>query len=333
MNYYCYVFIIPILMISNLMIFISSSWISMWMIMEINLISFISLIIFDKNMNKELYINYFLIQTFNSYLFLMASLLLEYNFIQNIITLMVLSMINKMGFPPFYYWYLKIMNNMNWINIFLMSTVQKIIPLIILSNMMNNKFSMLFTMIIMMFTSIYSSIKGLSQMNLKFIYCYSSMIQMSWVIILMIFNEMMMMNYLLIYFIISLSMCMVFNNYNINNLINISMLKFNNIIIYYFMNFSIFSLASIPPMFGFMMKLMLMKELFNLLPVLMLIIMIMGSLISMFFYLRLLFMNIMVNSFSNKINYKFINYNNNYNFKILFMLWMMMVLLMSMELF
>nr|UVN15299.1 NADH dehydrogenase subunit 2 [Nasonia longicornis] len=333
MNYYCYIFFIPIIMISNLMVFISSSWFSMWMIMEINMISFISLLIFDKNIKKEMFMNYFLVQTFNSYLFLMMNLLLEYNLSKDIfLMLMNLSMINKMGIPPFYFWYLKIMNNMNWINIYLMSTVQKIIPLIIMSNLLNYKFSMLFNLLIMLLSSIYSSIKGMSQSNLKFIFCYSSIIQISWITILLIFNEMMSMNYFIIYSMISLSLCMMFNKYNINHLINMKMLKFNNIIIYYLMNFNIFSLASIPPFFGFLMKLIVMKELFISLPMIIFIMLIMSSLISMFFYLRLLFFNIMINSFSKKINFKFINYNNSYNYKIMLLLWMMMLLFLVMEL-
>nr|YP_010480535.1 NADH dehydrogenase subunit 2 [Nasonia giraulti]UVN15263.1 NADH dehydrogenase subunit 2 [Nasonia giraulti] len=333
MNYYCYIFFIPIIIISNLMVFILSSWFSMWMIMEINMISFISLLIFDKNIKKESFINYFLIQTLNSYLFLMMSLLLEYNISKDIIMMfMNLSMINKMGVPPFYYWYLKIMNNMNWINIYLISTMQKIIPLVILSNLLNYKFSMLFNLFIMLLSSIYSSMKGLSQSNLKFIFCYSSIIQMSWIIILMIFNEMMSMNYFVIYSMISLSLCLTFNKYNINNINNMKLLKFNNIIIYYMMNFNIFSLASIPPFFGFLMKLIVTKELFISLPLIIFILLIMSSLISMFFYLRMLFLNIMINSFSKKNNYKFINYSNSYNYKIMMLLWMMMVLLLLMEL-
>nr|YP_010480561.1 NADH dehydrogenase subunit 2 [Nasonia vitripennis]UVN15286.1 NADH dehydrogenase subunit 2 [Nasonia vitripennis] len=333
MNYYCYIFFIPMVVLTNMLMFILPSWFSMWMVMEINMISFISLIIFDKNIKKESFMNYFLIQTINSYIFLMMSLMLEYNISNDIMfMLMNFSMINKLGLPPFYFWYLKIMGNMNWINIFLMSTMQKIIPMIIISNLLNYKFSVPFNLIIMLISSMYSSIKGLSQSNLKLIFCYSSIIQISWMIIMLIFSEMMSISYFIIYFIISLSLCLIFNNYNMNNMIDMQMMKFNNIITYYMMNFSIFSLASIPPFLGFMMKLIAIKELSNLLSMTTLIIMIISSLISMFFYLRMLFLNIMINAFSKKINYKFINYNNFYNYKIMTMLWMMMVMLMLMEL-
>nr|YP_009526478.1 NADH dehydrogenase subunit 2 [Pteromalus puparum]AYM35238.1 NADH dehydrogenase subunit 2 [Pteromalus puparum] len=332
MNYYCYIFFLPMLMVTNLMMFISTSWFSMWMIMEINMISFISLIIFDKNIKSEMFMNYFLVQTLNSYFFLFSSILINYiNMVELMLLMMNLSMLNKLGMPPFYMWYLKIMKNLNWMNVLILSIFQKIIPLLILNNVLMYKFSMIFNLVLMMLSGLYSSIKGLSQSNLKIIFCYSSIVQMGWIIIMLIFSEMMCINYFMIYTFIMINLIMLLSNYNINNLNNMQLIKLNNKINYYLMNMCIFSLASMPPFFGFMMKLIVIKTMYYYLPMIMLLMLIMNSLISMFFYFRLLFNNIMINSMSNKLNYKFINQINKYNYKILLFSWLSIILLMMYE--
>nr|QVT11017.1 NADH dehydrogenase subunit 2 [Muscidifurax similadanacus] len=332
LNYYSYILFIPMLLITNFLIFITNSLFSMWLIMEINLISFICLLVYDKNIKTENLINYFLVQVFNSYLFLLSMILMNYNLMNMMIYLMNLSMLIKMGSPPFYMWYLKLLNELNWMNIFFLSTIQKIIPLIILKNIMIMEVSLFLNLIIMIFSMIYSSIKGLNMVNIKNIFCYSSIIQMSWIVILLMFNEMFSMLYLLIYLIIMLNLCMNFNLMNVNNLLYMYMYKLNNKFNYYMMNLSIISLAAMPPMFGFLMKLSSVQIMNSYLSFFVLMLMILSSLVSMNFYLRIMFNNMIFNSSSMKLNLKFINLIMNKDYKNLMVLFMMLLMLMMYEL-
>nr|QST21678.1 NADH dehydrogenase subunit 2 [Apocrypta bakeri] len=332
LSYYNYIIFIPMLMITNFLMLICSSWFSMWMIMEINLINFISLISFDKNIKHEILMNYFLIQAFNSHLFMMSMIMLNYYNIEMIYLLMNLSMLTKLGMPPFYLWYLKMMNNLNWMNIFFLSTFQKIIPLIILNNILNYSISLKFTMLILLISSILASLYGLNTKNLKIIICYSSMVQMSWIISISLINEMIMMIYFLIYLFISFNLMILFKMFNCKYLINLYFIKLNNKFYYYLINFSVFSLASLPPLFGFLMKLLSLLILSNQMKMIYLLFLIFSSLISMFFYLRLLFHMIMLNSNSMKLNYKFVNFSKNLPISFLLIKWFLIIMFLVYEL-
>nr|QVT11082.1 NADH dehydrogenase subunit 2 [Trichogramma chilonis]QVY57589.1 NADH dehydrogenase subunit 2 [Trichogramma chilonis] len=335
MNYYIYILFFPMMLISNFMIFLSNTWVTNWMIMEINLISFIMMMIFDKNLKNELLMNYFLLQTFNSYIFLFSSLLMNYmNMMFFFIFLMNLAMLTKLGIPPFYVWYLKIMMNLNWLNLLFMSTIQKIIPMFIFMMLIsfNSKNLFFFNVLMILFFMFIISILGLNQINMKLILAYSSMIQISWMMMLSYLNELIFLNYFIIYFIISMNLILMFNKMNFLNLNQFSILKFNNKFIYIFMMMLLLSLSSIPPMFGFLMKWISIDLMSKKLLFLMILMMIFNSLVSMFFYIRIMFYSLMLNFYSMKMNFKFLNFKNYMNNNFL-MNWLMFVMLMIYEIF
>nr|WPS67084.1 NADH dehydrogenase subunit 2 [Hyssopus sp. 1 HHL-2023a] len=337
LSYYCYVLFLPLLLISSLIIFISSSWISMWMIMEINLISFICLMIFDKNLKMNMSFNYFLIQSMNSYLFLIGSIFLNFNsyyIFMMMLFIMNFSMLMKLSIFPFHMWYINIMKSMNWMNIMLMSTTQKIIPLFCLNNiiniMNNNMFMFYMNMFIILISSFFSTLMGMMQNLLKILMSYSSMIHMSWIIMLMFFNEMMMMNYFIIYSIISFSMYFMFYKFNINNLLDLNFLKFNKNYYYYFFMTMMMCMAGSPPLFGFMMKWISIQSMYTM-SFFYIFILIINSLMSMYFYYQIMFSSLMNNMMSMKMNFKKMNYYNNMNFKMILMNWFLVILLIIYE--
>nr|YP_010580143.1 NADH dehydrogenase subunit 2 [Trichogramma pretiosum]UZS90444.1 NADH dehydrogenase subunit 2 [Trichogramma pretiosum] len=335
MNYYIYILFFPMMLISNFMIFLSNTWITNWMIMEINLISFIMMMIFDKNLKNELLMNYFLLQTFNSYIFLFSSLLMNYmNMMFFFIFLMNLAMLTKLGIPPFYIWYLKIMMNLNWLNLLFMSTIQKIIPMFIFMMLVsfNNKYLFFFNVLMILFFMFIISILGLNQINMKLILAYSSMVQISWMMMLSYLNELVFLNYFFIYLIISINLIFMFYKMNFLNLNQLSILKFNNKYVYFLMMMLLLSLSSIPPMFGFLMKWISIDLMSKNLLFFMILMMIFNSLVSMFFYIRIMFYSLMMNFYSMKMNFKFLNFKNYMNNNFL-LNWFMFSMLMIYEIF
>nr|YP_010845347.1 NADH dehydrogenase subunit 2 [Tetrastichus howardi]QXM14781.1 NADH dehydrogenase subunit 2 [Tetrastichus howardi] len=327
----------PMMVISIMMSLIMNSWLSLWMIMEINLISMIMLMLFDKLMKIELLMKYFLFQSFNSYIYLLNSLMM---FIENFMNLSLLimnfSMLIKMSIIPFHFWYIKIMYNMNWMNIFIMTTFNKIIPLFIINNIMNfiNLKIFLLNFYLMFFSSFFSSLLGINQINLKLIMSYSSMIQLAWIIILLNFNEIMSMIYLMIYIFIMLNLTYLFYKLNLNNLIQLNMIKFNEFKLMMFMMFLLFSISSMPPMMGFLLKWIHIENMMNLnLSFNFMFLLILNSLISLFFYFRIMFSSLMNYNYCNKMNFKFINFNNKLNYKLLMINWLNFYLMIMYELF
>nr|QHN60234.1 NADH dehydrogenase subunit 2 [Tamarixia radiata] len=326
----------PLLFISNLMIIIVNSWFSMWMIMEISLLSIILILLFDKLMKYEVIMKYFILQTFNSYLYLMTSIVMITN-INKYVLLMVMNMsiLMKISIIPFHYWYIKMINFMNWNNIFLFTTINKIIPIYILMNIFNlmNNNIMMMNMFILILSSFMSSLFGIYMINLKMIISYSSMIQMSWIMILMMFNEIISMLYFIIYMFVSLTLYMLLNKMNLINLFQMNYIKIFNNKLLILLLMVMFSLSSVPPFLGFLMKWISIDLMLNLnLNFWMMLMLIINSLISSFFYFRIMFINLLNYFMINKMinNYLFLN-NNLINYKLITINFMNLFMLLIYE--
>lgn len=266
-------------------------------------------------------------------MYIISIVIINYNNINIFILLINIRILNKLGMPPFYYWYLKIINNLSWINILLLSTIQKIIPILILRNLFNliNSNFLIINLFLIIIYIIYRSIIGLFQSNLKYLICYSSIIQICWILIILLFNEIICIIYFLIYRITSINIFYLINKFKINNLVSLSYLKINNLLVFYQINIYMYSFASLPPFFGFINKLIIVQNLRNLLPFLTILIIIFRSLIRILFYLRLSFNNIIINSVSIKLNYKFNKIFYSMNYTMLFLIWISIIIILIYE--
>nr|YP_010561841.1 NADH dehydrogenase subunit 2 [Colossendeis brevirostris]UYX57802.1 NADH dehydrogenase subunit 2 [Colossendeis brevirostris] len=277
--------VLTILIFSLMIVFSSSTWFSMWIGLELNTMSFIPLLLINNSLlSSESSMKYFLIQAMASNLMIFSSILLMSMNSNMFSFLMVLAMMMKMGVFPFYQWYLSIMNKISWKNIFLIMTIQKFSPLYILYNCLTKNYLM---WIIIMINSLISVILAFNNMSMKKIMACSSMNHMSWIMSSLVMNISLMMNYMLVYFIILSTLIYLMNFYNINSLNDMFLL--NNSVI----SFIIMSLMGLPPLSGFIIKWYVIQYLLlNNLMVISLI-MILSSLISMYFYLRLTWISFM----------------------------------------
>nr|YP_010561840.1 NADH dehydrogenase subunit 2 [Decolopoda australis]UYX57787.1 NADH dehydrogenase subunit 2 [Decolopoda australis] len=277
---------LTILIFSLMIVFSSSSWFSMWIGLELNTMAFIPLLLISNSLlSSESSMKYFLIQAMASNLMIFSSILLmsmNYNIIS---FLMMLAMMMKMGMFPFYQWYMSIMNKISWMNISLIMTIQKFSPLYILYNCLMKNY-MVWIIIIM--NSFIGVILAFNNISMKKIMACSSINHMSWIVSSLIMNISLMINYILIYFILLLTLVYLMNFYNINSLNDMFLL--NNMVI----SFVILSLMGLPPLSGFIIKWYVIQ--YMLLNNLMIIsfVMIISSLISMYFYLRLTWISFML---------------------------------------
>lgn len=296
------------------------------------------MLLISENKNQpEILINYFIVQAFNSYIYLIRALNLNYigpNFIILLIFIINLSIFTKLGFPPFYLWYIKIINNINWSRIFILITFQKIIPLIILINSININTDLLnINFILVTISLIFCSIKGLNLLNLKILLAYSSIIQLRWIILLGYFNEIILINYFILYILIIYSVILIFKKFNLTNLINLNSLKFKNKLIFILLILIILSLARIPPTIGFLIKWISIQFLYLEVSIYLILLIIFNSLLRIYFYLRIILIRILINSNSIKLNFIEINYFNKFNFKNLVLIWISTIIIYIYEIF
>nr|YP_010547153.1 NADH dehydrogenase subunit 2 [Orientabia sinica]UYK52040.1 NADH dehydrogenase subunit 2 [Orientabia sinica] len=312
------------LMFSIIITSTSTSWISAWMGMEINLMTFIPLMMMKNKLFKSSnsMMTYFMIQASSScmLLFLIMMYKMEMNFFKmNFINMMIqISLLMKLGAAPFHWWTPKIINLLNWKNCFILLTWQKINPMIMIS--MTKISNLIYYSIIL--STIIGAILGLNQTSLKLLITYSSINHISWLLISLMMNFSIFIMYFLIYLISLFMICMMLNNLNIkflnqlmkNNNQNMP-LKINTLMMF-------LSLSGIPPLLGFFAKFKVLILMINNQLLFESILFILFSLIILSYYLNPMISIMMLNNMTNKWTMKKSNYKN----------MMFMILLMNLTL-
>nr|QWB85935.1 NADH dehydrogenase subunit 2 [Menesia sulphurata] len=298
-NLYKLMFMVTL--ISGTLIAISSySWISMWMGLEINLLSIIPLMSDSKNSYpSEAALKYFITQALASNI-LLFSIILSLNLNESIpINLKFLSLIMnsallmKMGAAPFHAWFPEVMEGLNWLNSLIMLTWQKIAPMILI--LYNYNFSYFF-MSIILFSTIISGIMGLNQISLRKILAYSSINHISWMLASMINAQMIWMFYFIIYSIITFNIIWIFQKLKVFYFPQLFQILNSNKLIKFFFLINFLSLGGLPPFLGFFPKWLVINNLIQNNFYMLGIMLIVFTLITLFFYLRIMFSSMMINS-------------------------------------
>nr|YP_010034212.1 NADH dehydrogenase subunit 2 [Monochamus sparsutus]QOW83751.1 NADH dehydrogenase subunit 2 [Monochamus sparsutus] len=313
MNLYKIMFFIS--MIFGTLIAISSySWFSMWMGLEINLLSIIPLLKDSENFYPaESALKYFMTQSLASSILLLAiilSLNLKEFFFDNFQILSIImnsALLTKMGAAPFHAWFPEVMDGLNWNMSLIMLTWQKIAPMVLI--FYNYQLSTFILMIILSSTII-SGILGLNQISLRKILAYSSINHISWMLASMLYSQSIWMVYFLIYSIISLNIVIILKEFQIFylNQLYLSLNSLKLMKLSFILNF--LSLGGLPPFLGFFPKWLVINNLILSKFYFLSLMLITFTLITLFFYLRISFSSLMFNSsetliFSNKkLNFK-----------------------------
>nr|QUB02908.1 NADH dehydrogenase subunit 2 [Polypedilum unifascium] len=309
-NSYKMLFLI-MLFLGTIISICSSSWFSVWMGLEINLLSFIPLMMKNNNLySSEATLKYFLTQALASSILLFFIIFFSFisyymtpklNFIMNII--FSSSFMMKIGMAPFHFWFPIVMEGLNWINNLILMTWQKIAPIILLSYCLNMNFFIFSTII----SIIIGSINGLNQTSIRKLLAYSSINHLGWMLTGILNNQNIWITYFLFYCILSISIVLIFNNFKIFNLNQIfSFFNFKNLI-KTMIFFPLLSLGGLPPFLGFFPKWLIIEYLMSMNFLFLLFLLIFFTLITLYFYLRISYSSFLLNY--NEMNW---NYNNYY---------------------
>nr|YP_003587434.1 NADH dehydrogenase subunit 2 [Papilio maraho]ACN91361.1 NADH dehydrogenase subunit 2 [Papilio maraho]UDY69707.1 NADH dehydrogenase subunit 2 [Papilio elwesi] len=285
-----------ILFFSTLISISANSWLGCWIGLEINLLSFIPLISNHKNLlSSEAALKYFLTQTIASINFLftiLIKMILLKNFeINNLISIMInSSMLMKMGSAPFHFWFPNIIEGLSWFNCFILMSWQKISPMILLSYYMNNKFLMM----IMIINVIISILGGMNQTSLRKLMAFSSINNLSWMLMALLISENLWLFYLMMYsFLISI-LCFMFNLLNVYFINQLFIINLNSLIKFSLL-INFMSLGGLPPFLGFLPKWIIINFLIINKFYIIAFIFIMMSLIMLFLYIRIIYSSITFN--------------------------------------
>nr|YP_009245134.1 NADH dehydrogenase subunit 2 [Amynthas jiriensis]AMR74072.1 NADH dehydrogenase subunit 2 [Amynthas jiriensis] len=286
------------LVTSTLMAISSTNWVFLWASMELNLLSFIPILMSSKlNQEVEGSIKYFLAQALGSALLLTSSIMLwsPYSIWPSVMPIILMvSLLLKLGSAPCHFWYPSVMASISWISCTLLSSWQKLAPLVILV-FFTAQVPKTIVPLMAGLNALLGGIMGMNQSQMRSIMAYSSIGHLGWMLSFMLMDKpMMSILYFTIYFSLIIPLFMIMNSMNLMTTKQLSKITMISPSTQLILSIMLISLAGLPPLTGFMPKLLaiMMLTSFNS-PLI--TILILGSLMNLFFYLNII-INMMMSS-------------------------------------
>nr|YP_010731597.1 NADH dehydrogenase subunit 2 [Homoneura picta]WEW51815.1 NADH dehydrogenase subunit 2 [Homoneura picta]WGM80961.1 NADH dehydrogenase subunit 2 [Homoneura picta] len=309
---------ILILMMGTMITVSANSWLSAWMGLEINLLSFIPLMSDTNNlMSTEASLKYFLTQALASSVLLFAIImfLMESNLIifsKKIFsgTMILSALLLKSGTAPFHFWFPNVMEGLSWINALILMTWQKIAPLMLISYLQIKTI----LLICIILSTIIGSLGGLNQTSLRKLMAYSSINHLGWMLAAMYSSETLWFTYFLFYSFLSVNLVFFFNLFKLFHINQLFTLYFSSKPLKFSLFFNLLSLGGLPPFLGFLPKWFVIQTLSISSQLFLMSLLTVMTLVTLYFYLRLCYSAFMMNYYEplwvNSIN------SNNFYFKI-----------------
>nr|YP_009706287.1 NADH dehydrogenase subunit 2 [Cyclommatus strigiceps vitalisi]ASF90500.1 NADH dehydrogenase subunit 2 [Cyclommatus strigiceps vitalisi] len=292
------------LVIGTLIAISAYSWLGMWLGLEINLLSFIPLMSSPSNkFTSESALKYFISQAMASMVLLFALIINSSNILYLLKTEMISDMmlnsalLMKMGAAPLHFWFPEVIEGLSWTNSWILLTWQKIAPMILILYTCKTPMMIILVVISCMMVS---GIMGQNQVSLRKILAYSSINHIGWMLTAMMFLEITWMIYFIIYTVITTNILYLFYKFNIFSLNQMSMLlnKFPTLKMFFALNF--LSLGGLPPFLGFLPKWLVIQTLVSKSYIILPTIMIVTTLMTLYFYIQITFSSILLVSQTHK---------------------------------
>lgn len=256
---------ISCIVLGTLLTISSSDWLGVWIGIEINLFRITPLLLGRSTSNEcESSIKYFLVQACGSIL-MMAGILLngvyfgvsytvgEYGWRWGYL-LIILALIIKMGVAPIHFWVPSVIRGASWEICFILSTWQKIAPLVVILNTGGIHIKSLLV-VLGCLRSVIGGLGGMLQREIRFLLGYSSINHAGWILCGLMFSGRSVMWYLLFYTIINIFLFYFLHILEINNYISLlkgaSLFNIKDLMV---LSIFLLTLAGIPPRIGFSIK-------------------------------------------------------------------------------
>ncbi len=293
--------IYSILILRTIITILRPNWIIAWVILELNILRFIPIIIKSKsNQETEASIKYFLSQAIGSIIILLGIRIINQLRIQDISkVLIILSILIKLGVAPCHFWYPSVIISISWINCLILSTWQKLAPLSLLISISYKSNSEFLLIIVAVINALIGGILGINQIHLRSLLAYSSIGHIGWIISILRINKIYScISYFIIYSIIVIPVFLVIKSANSKSIKRIYNSFKGRITKRIILIVSILSLAGIPPLTGFIPKLIVILRIITSKFYILLIPLIIGSYINLYYYLNIALNIVIINSIS-----------------------------------
>jgi NADH-ubiquinone oxidoreductase chain 2 len=150
---------------------------SIWIILELNIVIFLLIIFLDSpHTNTETSVKYFIVQATSSRTIVWGVVIGAYSRTISRVFISV-GILLKLGASPLHLWYLNIVQKVSWVRVFLLSTVQKILPLFFWGLRVTSR-----TVFLVVVMSRLIRVMALSQCLLKRVLGYSRVFNMSFML-------------------------------------------------------------------------------------------------------------------------------------------------------
>ena len=291
-----YVHLLILVMVFGTLLTTSSShWLIMWAGLELNLIGFLPLMLIRKLYSEsEAGVKYFIVQSLGSIFFLFGRMF-SYRLTNTwdcptgvIGQIMIVGgLLIKLGRAPFHRWLPGVMASLRWFSCFIISTWQKLAPLFLLvcvGTELSHRYCIIFSLACV----IVGGLGGINQTQVRALMAYSSISHLGWILLGVALDWGIMAFYYIVYVLIT---GMVFAGLWSTGIVNRSRPQSAGIYLYNPWNIILLlSLAGLPPLLGFVPKLILIVAVVNLEIWLVLIIIVLTRVISIFYYLKLFYL-------------------------------------------
>nr|YP_010890372.1 NADH dehydrogenase subunit 2 [Stenothyra glabra]USN91690.1 NADH dehydrogenase subunit 2 [Stenothyra glabra] len=303
----------------------STHWLGIWAGLEINLIGFLPLLVYQKSMSEsESAVKYFVVQTMGSSLLMFGSLS-SYNMLftwemidfssSHLLGVIVIfsGLMLKMGVFPFHFWLPSVMAGLPWLSCLLLATWQKVAPLFLITSFVESIliFSVFFVFCLLSGgSSLMGGVGGMNQTQLRALVAYSSIGHLGWILYAVMHSSWAMKSYFSIYVIISVCIFVSLWYSNMNSMKNMNsrlsnLLSMNSVLLMFL------SLGGLPPLLGFISKWIVIGVGTQGISWVFMGVLITGSLLSLFYYLSLFF-SLFLSSFKKKMTEYSIKYDFNF---------------------
>nr|YP_010596252.1 NADH dehydrogenase subunit 2 [Alnetoidia dujuanensis]WAJ60471.1 NADH dehydrogenase subunit 2 [Alnetoidia dujuanensis] len=277
-------FFLGFMMIGVMLCLCSNNWLFIWCGVELSLISFLPMIHSKMIVSSESAMKYFLVQSVSSSVLVlgimgMVLMMIKYDLI------ILFSILMKMGVAPFHLWLLSVVEGLEMLTMTLMFTLSKVAPLMMLTLV-----SFSISLVILLTLTIGATL-GLNQNSNRKIITYSSIFNMG-LILISIKNNFVWIYYLIIYSILISSLIFIMfkmNMFYVNQMILTELVPSNKMTLWV----TLLSMGGMPPFLGFSIKLIVIEFAINNHMTFNLVMIILFSLLVMFFYLRMTYLSLM----------------------------------------
>lgn len=277
-----------IIVIRTILVVSSSSWINAWLSLEVNIISIIPILITKQDYRStSSSIKYFLIQAIAS-IVLIIMILISYSYmianflnINNEIILIGLAM--KSGIPPFHFWLPQVIEIVDFIQIFIIMSWQKIAPFSLISFSVSN-----IIVLLIITSAVIGAVGGYNQNSIKKIIVYSSITHRAWMIMAIVVKAGLWLTYFIIYSIRIIIVCILINKISLRNIADLTNIMADKNNKFFFMT-NLLSISGLPPFIGFAAKFLVLKSAVASSILSTVTMLLMMSFISVFYYLKVSF--------------------------------------------